>query len=121
MKKLIAELFGTFWLVFDGFGSAVFTTAFPESGIGLTSFGLVFGLTILTMAYVIGPISGAHFNPAVSIGLWVGGKVLAKDYMGCILAQVIGVIAVTGALYLIVPETFDFADITSFSINGYGA
>ena len=102
MKKLFAEFFGTFWLVFGGCGSAIFAAAFPELGIGFAGVALAFGLTVLTMAYAVGHISGGHFNPAVSFGLWAGGKFPAKELVGYIIAQVIGAIAAAGALYLIV-------------------
>ena len=95
MKKLLAEFFGTFWLVFGGCGSAVFAAAFPELGIGFTGVALAFGLTVLTMAYAVGHVSGAHFNPAVSIGLWAGGKFPAKDLIGYILAQILIAIPAT--------------------------
>ncbi|MDG5492792.1 aquaporin Z [Psychroserpens sp. SPM9] len=120
MKKLLAEFFGTFWLVFGGCGSAVFAAAFPELGIGFTGVALAFGLTVLTMAYAVGHVSGAHFNPAVSLGLWAGGKFPAKDLIGYILAQVIGAIAAAGVLYLILTGKSDFVDIGSFAANGYG-
>ena len=120
MKKLFAEFFGTFWLVFGGCGSAVFAAGFPDLGIGFAGVALAFGLTVLTMAYAVGHISGGHFNPAVSIGLWAGGKFEAKDLLGYIIAQVIGAIAAAGALYLIVSGKSDFIDIGGFAANGYG-
>ena len=120
MKKLFAEFFGTFWLVFGGCGSAVFAAAFPELGIGFAGVALAFGLTVLTMAFAIGHISGGHFNPAVSFGLWAGGKFEAKDLLGYIVAQVIGAIAAAGALYLILSGKSDFVDIGGFASNGYG-
>ncbi|WP_204346758.1 aquaporin Z [Psychroserpens algicola] len=120
MKKLLAEFFGTFWLVFGGCGSAVFAAAFPELGIGFVGVSLAFGLTVLTMAYAVGHVSGAHFNPAVSFGLWAGGKFPAKDLIGYIIAQVIGACVAAGALYLILTGKSDFVDIGSFAANGYG-
>ncbi|MCK8481286.1 aquaporin Z [Psychroserpens algicola] len=120
MKKLLAEFFGTFWLVFGGCGSAVFAAAFPELGIGFVGVSLAFGLTVLTMAYAVGHVSGAHFNPAVSFGLWAGGKFTAKDLIGYIIAQVIGACVAAGALYLILTGKSDFVDIGSFAANGYG-
>ena len=120
MKKLFAEFFGTFWLVFGGCGSAIFAAGFPDLGIGFAGVALAFGLTVLTMAYAVGHISGGHFNPAVSIGLWAGGKFEAKDLLGYIIAQVIGAIAAAGALYLIVSGKSDFVDIGGFAANGYG-
>ncbi|TDY14093.1 aquaporin Z [Meridianimaribacter flavus] len=120
MKKLFAEFFGTFWLVFGGCGSAIFAAAYPDLGIGFVGVALAFGLTVLTMAYAVGHISGAHFNPAVSLGLWAGGKFPAKDVLGYIIAQLIGAIAAAGVLYLIVTGKSDFVDIGGFAANGYG-
>jgi len=119
MKKLFAEFFGTFWLVFGGCGSAIFAAGIPELGIGFVGVALAFGLTVLTMAYAVGHISGGHFNPAVSIGLWAGGKFEAKDLIGYILAQVIGAIAAAGVLYLIVSGKSDFETVGGFAANGY--
>ncbi|MCL4148069.1 UNVERIFIED_CONTAM: hypothetical protein GTU68_032229 [Idotea baltica] len=120
MKKLFAEFFGTFWLVFGGCGSAVFAAGYPELGIGFVGVSLAFGLTVLTMAYAVGHVSGAHFNPAVSIGLWAGGKFESKHLLGYIIAQVVGAIAAAGVLYLIVSGKSDFTDIGGFAANGYG-
>jgi len=120
MKKLFAEFFGTFWLVFGGCGSAIFAAAFPELGIGFAGVALAFGLTVLTMAFAVGHISGGHFNPAVSLGLWAGGKFLAKDLLGYIIAQVVGAITAAGVLYVIVSGKSDFVDIGGFASNGYG-
>lgn len=120
MKKLFAEFFGTFWLVFGGCGSAVFAAGFPELGIGFAGVALAFGLTVLTMAYAVGHISGGHFNPAVSLGLWAGGKFEAKDLLGYIIAQLIGGLAAAGVLYLILSGKSDFVDIGGFAANGYG-
>ncbi len=121
MKKLFAEFFGTFWLVFGGCGSAVFAAAFPELGIGFAGVALAFGLTVLTMAYAVGHISGGHFNPAVSFGLWAGGKFPAKELLGYIIAQVVGAVAAAGALYLIVSGKDGFTGVGGFAANGYGA
>lgn len=120
MKKLFAEFFGTFWLVFGGCGSAVFAAAYPELGIGFAGVALAFGLTVLTMAFAVGHISGGHFNPAVSIGLWAGGKFEAKNLVGYIMAQLIGAVFAAGALYLIVSNKADFETIGGFAANGYG-
>lgn len=120
MKKLFAEFFGTFWLVFGGCGSAVFAAAFPELGIGFAGVALAFGLTVLTMAYAVGHISGGHFNPAVSFGLWAGGKFAGKDLVGYIIAQVVGAIAAAAMLYVIISGKSDFVDIGGFASNGYG-
>ena len=119
MKKLFAEFFGTFWLVFGGCGSAIFAASFPELGIGFAGVALAFGLTVLTMAFAVGHISGGHFNPAVSFGLWAGGKFEAKNLIGYILAQIIGAIAAAGALYLIVSGQPDFVYIGGFAANGF--
>ena len=119
MKKLFAEFFGTFWLVFGGCGSAIFAAGYPELGIGFAGVALAFGLTVLTMAFAVGHISGGHFNPAVSFGLWAGGKFEAKDLIGYILAQLIGAIAAAGALYLIVSGKSDIVDIGGFAANGF--
>jgi len=120
MKKLLAEFFGTFWLVFGGCGSAVFAAAFPELGIGFVGVSLAFGLTVLTMAFAVGHISGGHFNPAVSLGLWAAGKFPAKDLIGYIVVQVVGACVAAGALYLILTGKSDFTDIGDFASNGYG-
>ena len=119
-KKMGAEFFGTFWLVFGGCGSAIFAAGFPELGIGFVGVALAFGLTVLTMAYAVGHISGGHFNPAVSFGLWAGGKFDAKDLIGYIFAQLIGAITAAGMLYLIVSGKEGFTDIGGFAANGYG-
>src|ERR1700689_1774178 len=100
-KKLAAELFGTFWLVFGGCGSAVLAAGFPQLGIGFAGVALAFGLTLLTMAYAIGHISGCHINPAVTVGLWAGGRFPASDLVPYIIAQVLGGIAGAGILYVI--------------------
>ena len=121
MKKLFAEFFGTFWLVFGGCGSAIFAAGIPDLGIGFVGVALAFGLTVLTMAFAVGHISGGHFNPAVSIGLWAGGKFEAKDLVGYIVAQVVGGIAAAGVLYLIVSGKATFDGVGGFAANGYGA
>jgi len=121
MKKLFAEFFGTFWLVFGGCGSAIFAAGFPELGIGFMGVALAFGLTVLTMAYAVGHVSGGHFNPAVSIGLWAGGKFEAKNLIGYIIAQVVGAIAAAGVLYLIVSGKSGFETVGGFASNGYDA
>ncbi|MFD2585343.1 aquaporin Z [Croceitalea marina] len=119
MKKLIAEFIGTFWLVLGGCGSAVLAAGFPELGIGFLGVALAFGLTVVTMAYAIGHISGCHLNPAVSIGLAVGGRFDKKDLVPYIIAQVMGAIAGAGVLYLIVSGKSGF-EIGGFAANGYG-
>jgi aquaporin Z len=121
MKKYIAEFIGTFWLVFAGCGSAIFAAAFPDVGIGLAGVSLAFGLTVLTMAFAIGHISGCHLNPAVSIGLWIGGRFNAKDLIPYIIAQVAGGIAAGGALYLIASGKEGFSLTNGFASNGFGA
>ncbi|WP_394750530.1 aquaporin Z [Spongiimicrobium salis] len=119
MKKLVAEFIGTLWLVLGGCGSAVLAAGFPELGIGFAGVSLAFGLTVVTMAYAIGHISGCHLNPAVSIGLWVGGRFSAKELVPYIIAQVLGGIAGAGILYLIVSGKADF-ELGGFAANGYG-
>lgn len=121
MKKLAAEFFGTFWLVLGGCGSAVLAAAFPDVGIGLLGVSLAFGFTVLTMAFGIGHISGCHLNPAVSVGLCVGGRFPAKDLLPYIIAQTIGAIAGAGVLYLIASGKAGFRLSGGFASNGYGA
>ena len=121
MKQYGAEFFGTFWLVLGGCGSAVLAAAFPDVGIGLLGVSFAFGLTVLTMAYAIGHISGCHLNPAVSVGLWLGGRFPADKLMPYIGAQVAGGIAGAGVLYLIVSGQQDFKTVGDFASNGYGA
>ena len=121
MKKYGAEFFGTFWLVLGGCGSAVLAAAFPDVGIGLLGVSLAFGLTVLTMAFAIGHISGCHLNPAVSIGLWAGGRFPAKQLLPYIVAQVSGAIAGGGILYLIASGRAGFDVSAGFASNGYGA
>ena len=119
MKKLVAEFIGTLWLVLGGCGSAVLAAAFPELGIGFLGVALAFGLTVLTMVYAIGHISGCHLNPAVSIGLWIGGRFDSKELIPYIIAQVLGGIAGAAILYLIATGK-PGADIGSFAANGFG-
>jgi aquaporin Z len=121
MKRYVAETFGTFWLVFGGCGSAVLSAAFPEVGIGLLGVSLAFGLTVLTMAYAIGHISGCHLNPAVSVGLWAGGRFPASQLLPYIAAQVVGGILAGGVLYLIASGKAGFDLAAGFASNGYGA
>ena len=121
MNKYIAELIGTFWLVLGGCGSAVLAAAFPEVGIGLMGVSLAFGLTVLTMAFAIGHISGCHLNPAVSIGLCVVGRFPAKDLLPYIISQVIGGVLGAGVLYLIASGKAGFELSAGFASNGYGA
>ena len=121
MKKYGAEFFGTFWLVLGGCGSAVLAAAFPNVGIGLLGVSLAFGLTVLTMAFAIGHISGCHLNPAVSFGLWAGGRFPAKELPAYIIAQVLGGIAAGGILYLIASGKAGFDLAAGFASNGYGA
>jgi aquaporin Z len=120
MRQYGAEFFGTFWLVLGGCGSAVLAAAFPGVGIGLLGVSLAFGLTVLTMAYAIGHISGCHLNPAVSIGLWAGGRFSASKLLPYIIAQVLGGIVAGGVLYLIATGKAGFAVSTGFAANGYG-
>ena len=121
MKKNIAEFVGTFWLVLGGCGSAVLAASFPDVGIGLLGVSLAFGLTVLTMAYAIGHISGCHHNPAVSIGLWAGGRFPANQLLPYIISQVLGGIVAGGVLYLIASGKAGFDVSAGFASNGYGA
>ena len=120
-KRSAAEFLGTFWLVFGGCGSAVLAAAFPGVGIGLLGVSLAFGLTVLTMAYAIGHISGCHLNPAVTIGLWTGKRIPASDLLPYIVAQVLGGIAGAGVLYVIASGKAGFTVTAGFAANGYGA
>lgn len=121
MKKLAAEFVGTFWLVLGGCGSAVLAAAFPNVGIGLLGVALAFGLTVLTMAFAIGHISGCHLNPAVTAGLWAGGRFPGKEVPGYVLAQVLGGIAGAGVLYVIASGIPAFnAQAGGFAANGFG-
>jgi aquaporin Z len=124
-KRAVAEFIGTFWLVFGGCGSAVLAAAFPKAGLGNLGIGFVgvslaFGLTVLTMAYAIGHISGCHLNPAVSVGLWAGRRFPASDLLPYILAQVVGGIAGAGVLYVIASGKTGFDLVGGFAANGYG-
>ncbi|MDD1620462.1 MAG: aquaporin Z [Methylococcaceae bacterium] len=120
MKKYVAESVGTFWLVLGGCGSAVLAAAFPNVGIGLLGVSLAFGLTVLTMAYAIGHISGCHLNPAVSVGLWAGGRFPANQLLPYIVAQVIGAVLAGGVLFLIASGKAGFDVSAGFASNGYG-
>jgi aquaporin Z len=120
-KRSMAEFLGTFWLVFGGCGSAVVSAAFPQLGIGLLGVALAFGLTLLTMAFAIGHISGCHLNPAVSVGLCVGKRFPAKELLPYIVAQVLGGIAAAGVLYVIASGKEGFSTAAGFAANGYGA
>ena len=120
MKQYGAEFFGTFWLVLGGCGSAVLAATFPDVGIGLLGVSLAFGLTVLTMAYAIGHISGCHLNPAVSIGLCAAGRFPANKLLPYIVSQVLGGIAAGGVLYLIASGKADFTTASGFASNGYG-
>jgi aquaporin Z len=118
--KLSAEFIGTFWLVLGGCGSAVLAAAFPEVGIGFVGVALAFGLTVLTAAYALGPISGGHFNPAVSVGLWAGGRFPASNVLPYVAAQVAGAILGAGVVYLIASGKADFSIAGGLASNGYG-
>ena len=118
MKKNLAEFLGTFWLVLGGCGSALLAAGFPNVGIGLVGVSFAFGLTVLTIAYSLGHISGAHLNPAVTLGLFAGGRVDGKDVLPYIVSQILGAIAAAGVLYVIV--TGNGSDIGTFAANGYG-
>jgi aquaporin Z len=120
LKKWSAEFLGTFWLTFGGCGSAVLAAAFPQLGIGFTGVSLAFGLTVLTGAYAFGPISGGHFNPAVSLGLALGGRFRTAELPGYVIAQVLGAVAAAGVLYLIATGKPGF-EVGGFATNGYGA
>lgn len=119
-KRLMAEFLGTFWLVFGGCGSAVLAAAFPQVGIGLHGVSLAFGLTVLTMAYAVGGISGGHFNPAVSVGLMMAGRFPARDLVPYVITQVLGAVAAGAVLYLIASGKAGFS-VGGFASNGYGA
>jgi len=121
IKKLAAEFLGTAWLVLGGCGAAVLAAAFPSLGIGFVGVSLAFGLTVLTMAYAIGHVSGCHLNPAVSVGLWAGGRFKGSELPGYVIAQVLGGIAGAGALYLIASGHPGFDLAGGFASNGYGA
>jgi aquaporin Z len=121
MRKLLAEFFGTFWLVFGGCGAAVFAAGVPNIGIGLVGVSLAFGLTVLTMAYAVGHISGGHFNPAVTLGLWAGGRFSAKEILPYIISQVLGATAAAGCLYIILngAGAFSTEGVGAFATNFY--
>jgi aquaporin Z len=120
-KRLLAEFLGSFWLVLGGCGAAVLAAAFPKVGIGLVGVSLAFGLTVLTMAYAIGHVSGCHLNPAVTVGLWLARRFKAEDVIPYILAQVVGAVTGAAALYVIAAGTAGFDITTGFACNGYGA
>jgi aquaporin Z len=120
VNKYFAECVGTFWLVLGGCGSAVIAAAFPDVGIGLLGVSLAFGLTVLTMAFAIGHVSGCHLNPAVSVGLWAAGRFPARDLLPYIVAQVLGGIVAGGVLYLIASGKAGFDVSAGFASNGYG-
>ena len=120
-RKLVAEFIGTAWLVLGGCGSAVLAAAFPQLGIGFVGVSFAFGLTVLTMAYAIGHVSGCHLNPAVSVGLWAGGRFSARDLPGYVVAQVLGGLAGAGVLFLIASGHAGFDVHAGFASNGYGA
>ena len=119
IKRLAAEFLGTAWLVLGGCGSAVLAAAYPDLGIGFVGVSLAFGLTVVTMAYAIGHVSGCHLNPAVSVGLWAGGRFSAADLPGYVIAQVLGGIAGAGVLYLIATGKADFSLAGGFASNGF--
>ena len=125
MKKLFAEFFGTYWLVFGGCGSALFAAGIPNLGIGFAGVALAFGLTVLTMAYAVGHISGGHFNPAVSVGLWAGGRFSAKELLPYIVSQCAGAIAAAGTLFFIwsgkTGNVIDNTKAGAFASNGFDA
>lgn len=125
MRKLLAEFFGTYWLVFGGCGSALFAAGIPDLGIGFVGVSLAFGLTVLTMAYAVGHISGGHFNPAVSFGLWAGGRFSAKELVPYIIAQCAGAIAAAGTLFVVwsgkAGNIIDNTKAGAFASNGFGA
>lgn len=119
MKKYLAEFLGTFWLVFGGCGSALFAAGVPDVGIGLLGVSLAFGLTVVTMAYAVGPISGGHFNPAVSLGLFAGGKFEAKELLPYIISQCVGAIAAAAVLWVILGPYFSTEGVGAFATNFY--
>src|ERR1700750_28464 len=120
LRKLAAEFIGTAWLVLGGCGAAVLAAAFPALGIGFVGVSLAFGLTVLTMAFAIGHVSGCHLNPAVSVGLWAGGRFPARDLPGYIVAQVLGGVAGAGVVYLVASGHSGFDVHAGFASNGYG-
>jgi aquaporin Z len=120
IQKLAAELMGTLWLVLGGCGTAVMAAAFPQVGVGLLGVALAFGLTVLTMAYAIGHISGCHLNPAITVGLWAGGRFPAGEVVPYIIAQIVGAVIGAGILYLIASGKAGFDPSAGFAANGYG-
>ena len=120
LPKIVCEFLGTFWLVLGGCGSAVLAAAFPNLGIGFVGVSLAFGLTVLTGAYAFGPISGGHFNPAVSIGLWAGGRFPGRELPAYIVAQLVGAVVAAGVLYVIASGKPGFDLAAGFASNGYG-
>lgn len=120
-RKLMAEAFGTFWLVFGGCGSAIFAAGFPQLGIGFTGVSFAFGLTVLTMAYAVGPISGGHFNPAVSAGLAMAGRFSWSEFVPYVISQLVGAVAAAVVLYLIVSGKSGFNGVGGFASNGFDA
>ena len=120
IKKLVAEFIGTAWLVLGGCGAALLAAAYPELGIGFVGVSLAFGLTVVTMAYAIGHVSGCHLNPAVSVGLWAGGRFRGADLPGYVIAQVAGGLAGAGVLYVIASGQAGFDVSAGFASNGYG-
>jgi aquaporin Z len=120
INRLMAEFIGTFWLVFGGCGAAIFSAAFPQLGIGFLGVALAFGLTVMTMAFAIGHISGCHLNPAVTCGLWAGGRFAAKDVIPYIIVQVLGAVLGAAILYLIASGRPEFSLSGGFAANGYG-
>lgn len=124
IQRYVAEFIGTFWLVLGGCGSAVLAAAFPEVGIGLLGVSLAFGLTVLTMAFAIGHISGCHLNPAVSVGLWIGGRFGGRDLLPYVMAQVLGAVAAGGVLFVVASGqpgfAIDPAAAGAFATNGFG-
>jgi aquaporin Z len=119
-RRVLAEVFGTFWLVFGGCGSAVLAAGFPKVGIGLLGVSLAFGLTVLTMAYAIGHISGCHLNPAVSVGLWLGRRFPAREVPAYVAGQLVGAVAAAGVLYVIASGAVGFSTSSGFAANGFG-
>ena len=120
MQKYLAEFFGTFWLVLGGCGTAIYACAFPNTGVGFVGVALAFGLTVLTGAYAFGHISGGHFNPAVSVGLWLGGRFPGRDLIPYVVSQCLGAILAGGVLYAIATGKSDFSLAGGFACNGYG-
>jgi aquaporin Z len=118
-RRLTAEFLGTFWLVLGGCGSAVLAAAFPQHGIGFAGVALAFGLTVLTGAYAFGPISGAHFNPAVTVGLWVARRIPARDVLPYVVVQVVGAIVAAAVLYVVASGAPGFTTASGFASNGY--